>query len=178
MRKIKKPGTVDKFRQAKELLDRYPQIFVKGYMIMGFPLETIAQMRDTVNVATELAFHWYPLQILTPLPNSDITLEMLEQGLISEEEIRPRFLGEAAGSKSKEGGSLRQREQQEKIKAKHFENFFETKSDNDFLNAQELRDMWFIIDYKINYQNENRAHLLLLLLILLVNDPMVINLIK
>ena len=77
---------------------------------------------------------------------------MLEQGLISEEEITPGFLGEAAGSKSKGGGSLRRREQEEEKKARHFENFFETRSGNDCLNAEELRDMWFIVDYKVNYE--------------------------
>ncbi|MBT6745339.1 MAG: radical SAM protein [Flavobacteriales bacterium] len=152
LREIRKPGTVDNFRRAKNLLDEYPQIFVKGFLIIGFPEETIAQMADTVSLSSELAFHWYPLQILTPLPNTDITDSMLEQGLISEEEITPGFLGEAAGSKSKGGGSLRRREQEEEKKARHFENFFETRSDNDCLNAEELRDMWFIVDYKVNYE--------------------------
>jgi len=152
LKTIRKPGTVKHFRRAKELLDQYPQIFVKGFLIIGFPNETLGQMMDTVNLARELEFHWYPLQHLSPLPNTDITLSMIEQGLISEKDVSPRFQGGTAGSKSAGGGSLRQRELSEKRIAKHFENIFEMRNLDYVPNSHESSDLWFVVDYKINYE--------------------------
>ena len=75
-------------------------------MIIGFPNETMRQIRETVSVARELQFAWYPLQLLTPLPGTEITLNMIEQGLIQPPDPREtKFLGMAAGSKSKSGGA-------------------------------------------------------------------------
>jgi len=152
LKDIKKPSTLAQFRRAKELLDQYPHIFIKGFLIIGFPNETLNQLLDTVKFALELEFHWYPLQILAPLPNTDITNSMIKQGLISEDAITASFQGEAAGSQSAKGGSLRQRELSEKMTAKPFENLFETHDLNYVPTATELRELWFVIDYKINYE--------------------------
>jgi hypothetical protein len=77
---------------------------------------------------------------------------MIEQGLISERDISPRFQGGTAASKSADGGSLRQRELAEKRIAKDFEDYFETKDLSYVPNRRELGDLWFIVDYKINYE--------------------------
>lgn len=148
---IHKPGTTKIYRRTRKIVDCYPHVFVKGFMIIGFPKETIVQIRDTVNLARELQFGWYPLQLLTPLPSTEITLSMVEQGL-----IRPptdaSFRGLAAGSKSGSGGTLRQREMNEKLEAQEFIDLFNVLPDHHIPTSEELTDLWFLADYKMNYE--------------------------
>ena len=151
LKSIHKPGTTKSYRQARRILDRYPHIFIKGFMIIGFPHETVAQIRDTVNLGCELQFGWYPLQLLTTLPGTEITLSMIEQGLI-QPPTDASFKGLAAGSKSKGGGTLRQREQTEKVSAREFVDLLATLPADHVPTTAELDDLWFVADYRMNYE--------------------------
>lgn len=157
LKSIHKPGTTKSYRQARAILDRYPHVFVKGFMIIGFPHETIAQIRDTVNLGCELQFGWYPLQLLTTLPGTEITLSMIEQGLI-QPPTDASFKGLAAGSKSKGGGTLRQRERAEKYEALDFVNLLQTLPADHVPTTAELDDLWFVADYKMNYEKLLHVH--------------------
>lgn len=157
LKSIHKPGTTKSYRQARTILDRYPHVFVKGFMIIGFPHETIAQIRDTVNLGCELQFGWYPLQLLTTLPGTEITLSMIEQGLI-QPPTDASFKGLAAGSKSKGGGTLRQRERAEKYEALEFVDLLQTLPADHVPTSAELDDLWFVADYKMNYEKLLHVH--------------------
>lgn len=157
LKSIHKPGTTKSYRKARRILDRYPHVFVKGFMIIGFPHETIAQIRDTVNLGCELQFGWYPLQLLTTLPGTEITLSMIEQGLIKPP-TDASFKGLAAGSKSKGGGTLRQREQTEKVSAREFVDLLATLPADHVPTTAELDDLWFVADYKMNYEKILYVH--------------------
>jgi radical SAM superfamily enzyme YgiQ (UPF0313 family) len=157
LKSIHKPGTTNSYRKARRILDRYPHIFVKGFMIIGFPHETIAQIRDTVNLGCDLQFGWYPLQLLTTLPGTEITLSMIEQGLIKPP-TDASFKGLAAGSKSKGGGTLRQREQTEKVSAREFVDLLATLPADHVPTTAELDDLWFVADYKMNYEKLLHTH--------------------
>ena len=152
LRKIRKPGNKKSYLKSKEIFDKYPQIFIKGYTIIGFPNETIGQIQDTINFFCELEFHWYPLQILTPLTGTEIAENMIEQGLIPPDHKESNYRGLAAGSKSKSGGELRNREMNEKITTRPFVNFLETLDKNYVPNSKELDDIWFVADYELNYK--------------------------
>ncbi len=151
LKSIHKPGTTKSYRKARHILDGYPHVFVKGFMIIGFPHETIAQIRDTVNLGCELQFGWYPLQLLTTLPGTEITLSMIEQGLIKPP-TDASFKGLAAGSKSKGGGTLRQREQTEKVSAREFVDLLAALPPDHVPTTGELDDLWFVADYRMNYE--------------------------
>jgi radical SAM superfamily enzyme YgiQ (UPF0313 family) len=151
LKSIHKPGTTKSYRRARQVLDRYPHIFIKGFMIIGFPNETVAQIRDTVNLACELQFGWYPLQLLTTLPGTEITLSMIEQGLI-QPPTDASFKGLAAGSKSKGGGALRQRERAEKFETLEFVDLLRTLPPQHVPTTAELDDLWFVADYRMNYE--------------------------
>jgi len=157
LKSIHKPGTTKSYRKARGILDRYPHVFVKGFMIIGFPHETIAQIRDTVNLGCELQFGWYPLQLLTTLPGTEITLSMIEQGLIKPP-TDASFKGLAAGSKSKGGGTLRHREQTEKVSAREFVDLLATLPADHVPTTAELDDLWFVADYKMNYEKLLHVH--------------------
>ena len=54
LRQMKKPGTVDSFRKAAEILRRYPSINTRAFLMFGFPGETRRMIKDTFNLAKEM----------------------------------------------------------------------------------------------------------------------------
>jgi radical SAM superfamily enzyme YgiQ (UPF0313 family) len=152
LRKIHKPGNTKAYYRAAEIMRRYPNIYIKGYTIIGFPGETIAQIKNTIKVFVDLEFHWYPLQLLTPVAGTEITQEMESQGLIDPSSKETTYRGMAAGSKSGKGGALRAREVAERINAKPFVNLLETLPDDHVPSSNELEEIWFVADYKLNYE--------------------------
>jgi hypothetical protein len=58
----------------------------------------------------------------------------------------------AAGSKSKGGGTLRHREQTEKVSAREFVDLLATLPADHVPTTTELDDLWFVADYKMNYE--------------------------
>jgi radical SAM superfamily enzyme YgiQ (UPF0313 family) len=159
LREIRKPGTTKSYLRAKEILSNYPDVFVKGFTIIGFPNETIAEINETVRFFLELNFDWYPIQLLTPLPGTPISLSMIEQGLISSAQ-QGDFKGSAAGSKSGSGGTLRKRENSEKLNAKQFDDLLNKIDGEEIPTKEQLDDIWFVVDYKLNYKK-----------ILAIDDP-------
>lgn len=146
---MKKPGTVQSFRKAAKLLENAPQIFTKGFLVIGFPTETLRMLMDTISLATEMKLDWYPSQILTPMPGTPIFQMMQDQGLLGD--IPTTVLGKARTFSVGATGSLGKREKLEKEKAKNFENLFSGNLDR-IPDRAEMEDLYFVIDYKINYE--------------------------
>jgi len=84
LRSVHKPGTVETFLRAKTIIDKYPHIFTMGFLIIGFPNETHRQLMNTAKLAMELSLDWYPIQILNPLPSTEIYDQMVALGLIQD----------------------------------------------------------------------------------------------
>jgi radical SAM superfamily enzyme YgiQ (UPF0313 family) len=63
LRKIKKPGTLKKFRAFKELLPLAPDIFVGGNIIVGLPDETFEMMMDSFRFSLEMACDWAAISV-------------------------------------------------------------------------------------------------------------------
>lgn len=72
LRKIKKPGTKAGLRKAGEIFHKYPSVFVSGNFIVGFPDETVGEMMDSFDFATELSWDWANYYICQPLPGTDM----------------------------------------------------------------------------------------------------------
>lgn len=147
LRHVHKPGTVDSFRKAKVIIDKYPHIFTKGFLIIGFPNETIRQLMDTVNLSLELCLDWYAIQILNPLPSTEIYDEMIALGL-AQDKLETSDVAYVFGPHGKQ----HLREQREKLKAEEFFNLFSVNNLDEIPNEDKLKDYWFLIDYKINYE--------------------------
>ncbi len=160
LREVHKPGTVESFFKAKKLLDAYPHLFIKGFLMMGFPHETLGQMKETTDLAINLGFDWYPLQILNPLPSTEIYKTMAEEGLL-EDNLQTSTQGWMAGVF--QSLNLRRREQGEKENAREFFDPFQGKALDIIPRKEDLGDLWFLMDYRINYEPilamENRAKL-------------------
>jgi len=148
LRKVKKPGTVETYLRAGEILRAYPQVFVKGYLIIGFPHETVKQLLNTVDLAVKMELGWYPVSILTPLPSTEIYTTMKEQGLLEDGGLE----GSRNMSFSNTDAKQRVIEEKEKVKASDFMNLFTIRNPNYVPTKQELRDFWFLMDYRVNYE--------------------------
>lgn len=144
---VHKPGTVDTFRKAKVIIDQYPEVFVKGFLIIGFPNETLNQMLDTMNLSLELALDWYSIQLLNPLPSTEIYEKMIEQGLI-QDNLSTSNVAFVFGPH----GRQKLQEDREKLNARDFFNLFNVCLPDEVPNPADLGDYWFLMDYKLNYE--------------------------
>ena len=150
LRDIYKPSSVKHYLKLGDLMRKYPKIFTRGFLIIGFPHESLSQIRDTIRVAIDMGLDWYTVQLLTPLPSTEIYDQMVEEGMIE------------AGSLNTEGEgytmfSVRESERQRKIEE------LSQRKNSDFINLlnsnpdhvpsrKELNDLWFLSDFEINYR--------------------------
>ena len=85
LKEIRKPGTVDIFIRAAEVLKRYPKINSRVFLMIGFPNETYQQILDTINVSRQMNMDWNYITPLQPLPNTPIFDDMVEDNLAGTE---------------------------------------------------------------------------------------------
>jgi len=147
LRNVRKPSGLRHFYRASEILHKYPQIFLKGLLICGFPDETIGMQMETVKLGMDIQLDWYTIQPLNLIPGVEITNHALVKGIIEKKALidgteRP-FVGST-------GGQIR-REDKERIQAEKFEDLLA--GDPSRVPARsEIKDIWFLMDYKINYE--------------------------
>lgn len=144
---IHKPSSIKSFRNAKRISDKYPNLFIKGFLIIGFPDETLGQLLDTVNLGLELQLDWYSLQILNPLPSTEIHGDMVKRGLI-ENVLNTNKSAYVFGT----NGRQRIIEEREKLAASDFFDLFGMGRPEDLIQPEQLKDLLFLVDYKINYE--------------------------
>lgn len=151
LKSVKKPSGVRHFIKCADILKKYPHIFVRGLLMCGFPGETVRQLLDTKELGQRICLDWSSIQPLNLIPGVEITNHALEAGEISEKELidgteRP-FLGST-------GGQVR-REAAEKVQALPFENPFAWNPDR-IPTRTEIKDVWFALDYEVNYRRLER----------------------
>lgn len=162
LKEIHKPSGVKHYKKLGPLMNKHPKIFTRGFLIVGFPNETLQQVLDTINVSVEMALDWYTVQLLTPLPSTEIYDQMIQAGKAKKGELNLDGEGFTMFS-------VRESERQRKIEEKN------QRSNDDFINLlnknkdyvpnqKELSDIWFLADYEINYKpilKQNNEHKLL-----------------
>lgn len=83
LRKIKKPVQL---KQVHYLVDRihtkYPDMWINGYLIVGFPFETKQDIVNTLMFGQELELDWYSISIFKLLPNTPLYQDYLDNILI------------------------------------------------------------------------------------------------
>ena len=159
LKKIYKPSGIKHYLKLGELMNKHEKIFTRGFLIIGFPDETLSQVLDTIDISKKMALDWYTVQLLTPLPSTDIYDQMVEVGKVEKDKLNLDGEGFTMFS-------VRESERQRKIEEKN-------KRDNsDFINLlnanhnhvptqKELNDLWFLTDYEINYKpiiNQNNSN--------------------
>tara|TARA_B100000686_G_scaffold114558_1_gene122081 strand:+ start:4093 stop:5964 length:1872 start_codon:yes stop_codon:yes gene_type:complete len=148
---IQKPSGIKHCLKVGELMRKYPQIYSRNFLIIGFPNETLGQMLDTIKLAQEMGSDWNGIQKLTPLPNTKIYDQMIDEGLIQhgpEESDEYSFNGRYF---IRETEKHRIKEKKQKLNAEEFINFFEQNLEM-VPTVEQLDDIWLIMDYKLNYE--------------------------
>jgi radical SAM superfamily enzyme YgiQ (UPF0313 family) len=148
LRAVKKPGTVEKYLECAELLKKYPQLFVKAFIIIGLPGETLKQIKQTVDLCLKMELDWHAIQILNPLPSTEIYRTMADQGLL-EDGNETQSRGFMAGVFS--SLNQRQREEAQKASAIDFLDILAGRDLDRVPDKGDLPDLWFLADYKTNY---------------------------
>lgn len=145
LRQVKKPGTVETFLRAAEVLRKYEQVHSSVLLMIGFPGETMSMIVDTINVAREMDLDWHRISPLQPLPNTPIYDSMVAQGLIQDVGSKElRFMGGAYGKQA-------EIEQGRQLASTNFEEAFASIPLYAVPTADQLTDIWFYMNYHLNF---------------------------
>ena len=145
LRQVKKPGTVETFLRAAEVFRRFEEIHTSGLLIVGFPDETMSMVFDTINLARQMDLDWYRVSPLQPLPNTPIYDSMVAQGLIQDIGSKDlRFMGGAYGRQA-------EIERGQHFSSPNFEEAFSSIPLNTVPNSEQLTDIWFYMNYHLNF---------------------------
>jgi len=69
---IKKPLSLKMLYKKAEMFQKYRQLYVSGYFMVGFPFETEEQMMNTYRVATEIGFDWKVFNVFRAIPGTPL----------------------------------------------------------------------------------------------------------
>lgn len=145
LRQIKKPGTVDVFMRAAKVFHRHPRIHINGFLMFGFPGETMRQIEDTLNLGLALGLDWYQISPLQPLPNTPIYDSMVAQGLVS-------AVGSADLSFMRNTyGRFDIQQQDDYSVAETFRDAFASIGPDEQPPPERANDIWFYMNYHLNY---------------------------
>ncbi len=180
LKKIKKPGTIETFIIAADKLNEFKKINSRGFLIVGFPDEDIAKIFDTINLAERMNLAWFNLTILQPWKKTPIYDLMTETNLVGKKEGQLNFeterenalmddlkSGETKIDKSDPTYHIGEFSLQRKIEkkgkiVKPFKRITEFKM-TDIPKPDELDDIWFYINYRLNFyqmfKEENKIRL-------------------
>ena len=152
LRQIKKPGTVDTFLKAAEVLKRHETINARVFLMIGFPDETHRMMLDTFHLAKKMDLDWYNITATEPLPNTPMFEAVMKKNPSSEikfEEIRYN-----SGPYGKLSKSVNQNAP---IYKTHHP--FENVDLESVAPKEALKDIWFYFNFHLNFKRllgENR----------------------
>ena len=154
LKEVHKPSRVVHYYKVGDIMRKYPQIFTRGFLIIGFPNETLAQMQETVKMAQDVGLDWYGIQLLSPLPSTEIYDTMVELGLIDDVRVKKNKdkKEDAKLFVVRHGENQRAKEKAQKEKAKKFKNPFVQDNLESVPSREELHDIWLLVDYWINYE--------------------------
>ena len=150
LKSVHKPSGKKHYLALENKLKKYPQIFTKGFLMVGFPNETLAQMQETIDMAVKINLDWYTIQVVHPLPQTEMHQQMVEMGLITDDKVEDEKLN--YGNRS---GKRKQIEQGNQIS--NFNDPF-VGDLNVVPDKESMEDIWFTADFKINYERIVKIH--------------------
>lgn len=142
--RIRKPGTVDVFLRAAEVVRDFPQIHARVLLMIGFPHETLGMIEDTLEVALAMDLDWYAITPLQPLPNTPIYDAMVAQGLIAP-------LGDRLTYMSGGYGKLDKLDETGGAAALGFRHAFHDIPRDAVPTPDQIHDIWFYMNYHLNF---------------------------
>ena len=82
LKKMRKAQTVELVREKVALTRRITSIKITGFFILGYPGETIEDVKRTIAFASKLPIHHAHFCLFIPLPGSPVYDELVSEGLI------------------------------------------------------------------------------------------------
>lgn len=144
LKRTKKPGSVNAFIKAAEILKRYEQITSRVFLMIGFPEETYGMMLDTFNLAMKMDLDWYNITTFQPLPNTALFESMAAEGSLNKLEFE--------NIRYNVGPYGKLREKVNKNIFMSIKNPFKH-VDLDAVPAKsQLDDVWFSMNYHLNFK--------------------------
>lgn len=147
LKRVKKPGTVRNFLDGAEILRRYPKIFTKVFLIIGFPGETYRQQMDTIEITSEMGMDWHLMQILQPLPNTPIFNSMIEDGLLD-----PKAFEAVHNAAGAYGKISKNKEKKRDLLGSDFKNAFDVDDLDAVVPREDFDNIWAYMNYHQNYK--------------------------
>ena len=147
LREIRKPGTVEIFIRASEVLKRYPKINSRAFLMIGFPKESYRQIMDTINVAKKMDMDWNYITPLQPLPNTPVFDDMVEDNLAGTEAFGDIKYFVGGGYSSISSGNKSSNPLQN-----NFLEIFKDKNLDDVPGPNEIKIIWAFMNYYLNFE--------------------------
>jgi len=147
LRQVRKPATVEVYLKAAETLHKHPQIYVRVFLMIGFPGETFVQVWDTVTLARQMALDWHSINVVEPLPNTPMWNDAVADGSgqkVDFENIQyitnpVKF--ESSGGASRTGSHM----------SLSFADVFENRSPGAIPSREELINLRAFMDFQLNF---------------------------
>lgn len=152
LKRIKKPGNIDTFLKAAEVLRKYEQINTRVFLMIGFPGETYRMIHDTFNLAMAMDLDWYNITIFEPLPNTPMF------DLLAKKEYIDQNVFENIRYNSGPYGKTLEK-LHKNILQPNCENVFNNVNLDMVIPKSQMEDIWFYINYHLNFEKlfkENR----------------------
>jgi radical SAM superfamily enzyme YgiQ (UPF0313 family) len=152
LKEIKKPGTVETFVKAADIIRKYEQINARILLIVGFPGETLGMILDTIKLAEKMDLDWCNIAILQPWKSTPIYDAMVEKGLLGDKEgtlktkgnkIAPYNLGPYSRQRAIERGKL--------APSISIQAIFEDMGIDLIPTPDQLDNIWFYMNYRVNF---------------------------
>ncbi len=159
LKQIRKPGTVETFIEASEVLKMYPKINTRALLMLGFPKETLSMIFDTIELAEKINFDWANLSILQPWKGTPIYEEMSDAGLLGDKEgtlktedndKAPYQLGTYSRQRAIESGKIVEKTDFNEIK-NNFLDRIKARDLNVIPSPGDLDNLWFYMNFRINF---------------------------
>lgn len=160
LKRIRKPGTVDVFMRAAERLRGFETINSRVFLMIGFPGETFGMIRETFEVAREMALDWHIISKLNNLPNTPL----FRQASDEERQLKTEQIFGAKHSAT--GSAYLSQSKHDKLKETHKSSQFSLdRSINDVFDEAdpdaiptdaELDRIWVYLHFHLNFMRTLR----------------------
>ena len=143
LKSVNKPSTVESFLKAGVSLAKYPQLWLRTFLMIGFHGESISELKDTISIATQMNLDWNNITPLQILPGTELaTADQSPKTVDSFSDVRYLLNNYKKSNDCSNYVALNQfLESDRKLK--------------DF----EINDVWFLVNYILNFRrifSENR----------------------
>ena len=155
LKKIKKPGTPDVFLRASEVLHKFPQIYVRALLMIGFENETWSQILDTIQLAKKCGFDWNTINVLELLPNTAMWNDSQSQQTEDKDDVPVDFESIQYVTNPIKFKNNNSKKDSPQITGSHFSSEFQSIFENANINSvpskEDLRLIRSYMDFFLNF---------------------------